>query len=54
MLEDNVYGINQDVLIDTLIINLKKEIQSRLFHPLSVLRAMDEHGGLLSYEALKL
>ena len=32
----------------------KKEIQSRLFHPLSVLRVMDEHGGVLSYEAFNL
>ena len=52
--KDNVYDIDYGLLIDTLINNLKKEIRSRLFHPLSVLRVMDEHGGLLSYEALNL
>ena len=54
MAKDDSYNIDHDLLIDTLIRDLKKEIQNRLFHPLSVLRVMDKHGGVLSYEALNL
>ena len=49
-----VCDLDCDKFIDTLIKSLKNEIGNRLFHPLSVLRIMNKHGGVLSYEALNL
>ena len=49
-----VCDLGHDKFMDTLIKSLKNEIRNKLFHPLSVLRIMDEHGRVLSYEALNL
>ena len=49
-----VCDLDHDKFMNTLIKLLKYEIRNKLFHPLSVLRIMDEQGGVISYEALNL